>query len=100
MGEDNDTWWCEHDGVTPPTLIPLNRLLPLCCFWWWCVVLPAEDNGRRAGDDDEWWLKVSGDTITAVGEAGDGSNGSPPPNRLLHALLPPLILFRGIDGQL
>lgn len=47
---------------------------------------------------DEWWLSVSGDTMTALGDAGDGRRGSPPPRALLR--LPPLMFCGGIVGQL
>lgn len=47
---------------------------------------------------EERWLNVSGDTITAVGDAGDGNKGSPPPKALLR--LPPLMFCGGIVGQL
>lgn len=36
--------------------------------------------------------------MTAVGDAGDGNKGSAPPKALL--LLPPLMLWGGIMGQL
>lgn len=106
MGEDNETW-CEQDGVIPPPLLiplvltPLTLPAPpmLLCFWW-CLKLPVTEGGCFAGDDDEWWLNVSGDTITAVGDAGDGSNWSPGPRWLLHLPLSPLTLFGGIVGQL
>lgn len=105
MGEDNETW-CEQDGVIPPPLLiplvltPLTLPAPpmLLCFWW-CLKLPVTEGGCFAGDD-EWWLNVSGDTITAVGDAGDGSNWSPGPRWLLHLPLSPLTLFGGIVGQL
>ena len=59
---------------------------------WTCAVCFVDFDG------EEWWLNVSGDTITAEGDAGDGSRGSPPPSALLR--LPPLMFWGGIVGQL
>lgn len=49
--------------------------------------------------EGEEWLKVSGDTMTAWGEAGEGIRGSRPPKAAL-LLLPPLMFWGGIVGQL
>lgn len=63
-----------------------------------CTVCPALTFLAVDFEGDEW-LSVSGDTMTACGDAGDGNRGSRPPKAALLRL-PPLIFCGGIVGQL